>query len=115
MRESADKRFACRCCGENQIDARIERLVSEIERDVGEALEVTSGYRCTAHNEKVKGSKTSSHLDGLAVDLRTATSGMRFRIVHSAMKHGVTRIGMGRGFVHLDLDRLKVQRVIWFY
>lgn len=28
---------------------------------------------------------------------------------------GITRIGVGKGFLHLDIDRAKDQRVIWLY
>jgi hypothetical protein len=31
------------------------------------------------------------------------------------MHQGVTRIGIGKDFVHVDIERTKDQRVVWLY
>lgn len=111
----ADKKFRCGCCNENMIDPRVEALHSTIEADAGEKVIVTSGYRCAAHNKQVGGSETSSHLKGLAWDVEAKTSRMRYRILNSAIRLGIHRIGIGKGFIHLDIDRQKDPRVIWLY
>jgi len=110
-----DARFACPCCGKNWIDPRVEMLVKYIRKNTGEAPAVTSGYRCEKHNRAVKGSETSSHLKGLAVDLECKRSRPRYRIIGAALAAGVTRIGIGRDYLHLDIDRQKDSRVIWMY
>ena len=110
-----DKRFECPCCGENWIDIRLERLVRHIEERAGEKLVITSGYRCEKHNRKVGGSDKSSHLKGLAVDIGIDRSRLRCRVIGAAIRLGFHRIGVGKAFVHLDIDRQKDARVIWLY
>ena len=109
------ERFACPCCGENEIDPRVAQMVSDIEEDVGERLKVSSGYRCEKHNRDVGGSDTSSHLKGLAVDLEIGRSRLRYRVIGAALKRGIHRIGIGKNLLHLDIDRQKDPRVIWLY
>ena len=108
-------RFKCPCCEENLIDPRVAALHREIEKEAGRALNVTSGYRCKKHNEEVGGSKTSSHIKGLAWDIGCDWSRLRYRIVGAAIRLGINRIGIGKKFVHLDIDRQKPPRVIFAY
>ena len=127
MEYEPDKRFECPCCGQNWIDIRLERLVRHIEeracpkcsrsrgRRAGEELIITSGYRCEEWNRKVGGSPTSSHLKGLAVDIGIDRSRLRYRVIEAAIRLGFHRIGIGKDFVHLDIDRQKDARVIWVY
>lgn len=110
-----NKRFACPCCGKNWIDPRWEALLERIEARADGGLIVASGYRCETYNERVGGSKTSSHLSGLAVDVACKPSRLRYIIVHAAMDLGINRIGIGNRFIHLDIDRSKDPRVIWLY
>lgn len=111
-----DKRFGCPCgCGRNWIDPRIPMLHRQLEEEVGEALIVTSGYRCEAHNREVGGKASSSHLKGLAMDLACDRSRLRYALVGAAIRLGVSRIGIGHNFIHLDIDRQKAPRVIWVY
>jgi uncharacterized protein YcbK (DUF882 family) len=111
----AGKDFKCPCCGQDLTDPRLESRVRQIEEEVGEELTVTSGYRCKKHNEEVGGSPTSSHMKGLAVDLACGNSRLRYRVVGAAIRLGVTRIGIGKNYIHLDIDRQKAPRVIWLY
>ncbi|MBU1067679.1 peptidase M15 [Patescibacteria group bacterium] len=108
-------KFACPCCGENRIDLRIENLFDQLEALAGEKLMITSGCRCEAHNRAVGGANTSSHLAGLAVDISCKLSYLRFRIVGAAIRLGFNRIGIGKNFIHLDIDSAKAARVIWMY
>lgn len=108
-----NSRFVCHCCGQNFTDPRLIQRIAEIELRVGEQLNVTSGYRCDSHNRKVGGSKTSSHMAGLAVDVACSGSRLRYRIVNAAISVGIDRIGIYRTFIHLDIDRSKDPRVMW--
>lgn len=111
----ADQKFRCGCCNENMIDPRVEAMHARIEADVGEKVIVTSGYRCAKHNKEVGGSETSSHLKGLAWDVAVKDSRIRYRILNAAIRMGIHRIGIGKTFLHLDIDRSKDPRVIWMY
>lgn len=48
----------------------IERILDPLRESWGSAIIVNSGYRCPILNKAVKGSKTSAHLTGWAVDIR---------------------------------------------
>jgi zinc D-Ala-D-Ala carboxypeptidase len=83
----------------------------------GIPFHINSGYRCVKHNadKQVGGSPTSSHLIGVAVDLRCELSSERFIILYALLDAGFKRIGIGGSFIHVDLDLMKPQNVIWKY
>jgi uncharacterized protein YcbK (DUF882 family) len=81
---------------------------------------VTSGYRTPEYNQSLldrgyQASRNSSHMTGYAADIQAPNSAMRYAIVIGAMKAGITRIGIGSNFVHLDTDPTKTQNLIWTY
>jgi len=115
MTDNNYNRFKCPCCNKNEIDPRIAHLVQAFEVELLAPLTVTSGYRCKKHNLEQGGSKTSSHLKGLAVDLACTTSRLRYNLIKMAIRLGITRIGIGKNFLHLDIDRQKDPNVIWLY
>lgn len=110
------ERFACKCCGKNETSADLVRLVNAINEEMFTAtLVISSGYRCAKHNKSVGGKPDSAHLAGLAVDIVAMDSLFRFRLIEAALKAGALRIGIGKDFVHIDIDRQKPKRVIWLY
>ena len=109
--------FECKCgCRGNLIDPRVVTMHQAIEEEclMGD-LPVNSGWRCQKHNKAVGGSPTSSHLRGLAADIGCKSSAQRYELLRAAMHQGVGRIGIGKNFVHIDIDRSKDKRVIWLY
>lgn len=46
-----------------------QKLLQPIREKFGKSIIVTSGYRCSALNSKVGGSKTSQHMKGQAADI----------------------------------------------
>lgn len=76
---------------------------------------VNSGYRCPAHNAHVGGTSTSSHLKGLAADIRATTSSQRFAMLSALLEVGFKRIGIGKTFIHIDRDKSKTSKVVWTY
>lgn len=109
------KETSCKCgCGMNISDDLREML------DIARAYSkipyvVTSGARCKEHNEREEGSPTSSHLKGLAVDLRADDSRERFLILAGLIEAGFTRIGISEEFIHVDIDEDKSGEVTWLY
>ena len=77
-------------------------------------FKINSGFRSKRHNAKVKGSPSSSHMKGYAVDISINDSLDRFRVVYSLLRAGFTRIGVYKTFVHVDCDPDKTQKVIWY-
>ena len=57
----------------SQIVSNLEQLVAQIldplRERYGKPITVNSGYRCSALNKAVNGSKTSQHVKGLAADI----------------------------------------------
>ena len=76
---------------------------------------INSGYRTLRHNSKVGGTSESSHLKGLAVDIAVQGSRERGMLLHALRTVGFTRIGIGKTFIHVDIDPDKDQSVTWLY
>jgi uncharacterized protein YcbK (DUF882 family) len=81
----------------------------------GIPFRINSGYRCRRHNRAVDGSRNSSHLTGLAADIRVESSRERFLIVSALKAAGFTRIGIGDTFIHADMDGKKTGKLMWLY
>ena len=75
---------------------------------------INSAYRSPEHPESIK-NPTSSHIKGLAVDIRTTDSRTRYKVLNSLMHVGFNRIGIADTFIHVDDDTDKSQKVIWTY
>jgi len=91
-------------------------ILDKIREECGFPLIITSGLRSIAQNNALKDAVSdSSHLIGLAVDLAISDSIKRFKLVSVALKNGIVRIGIGKGFVHLDIDSNKLQNCMWDY
>ncbi len=87
-----------------------------IREQCGFSLRITSGLRTKAQNDALKDAVSdSSHLSGLACDLACTDSIKRLKIVDVARANGINRIGIGNGFVHLDIDSTKLQNCMWTY
>lgn len=108
--------FACKCgCGFDDIDTELVRILDSIREEIKAQLVINSGCRCESHNENTKGKHTSAHLTGLAVDVRIDNSVLRKKFVELSLKHGISRIGIAKDFIHIDKDASKPQDVIWLY
>ena len=89
--------------------------LEKLERESDLELEFSSGYRCKACNAAAGGVKNSAHLRGKAVDILVDNSVERWQLLSAVVKMGFRRIGIGRGFIHLDLDLNLPQDVVWLY
>lgn len=110
--------FRCPCCDQILDSLAFRVFVSKLQeaRDIaGIPFTITSGYRCCSHNSKIGGNLNSSHLKGIAADILTKTSSDRYSIVDSLIKAGFKRLGIGKGYIHADLDKDKSQFLIWTY
>ena len=83
--------------------------------NAGIPFKINSGYRTEARNTLGGGRVGSSHLKGLAVDIAYKGSRERYIILDSLLNVGITRVGIGKTFLHCDLDNSKDQDVIWLY
>jgi hypothetical protein len=85
-------------------------------------LIITSGIRTATHNATLSGSVDgSAHLKGLAADIALYgrwpgdISRMRFLIDRAAKECGIERIGIGKTFIHLDMDDSLPSPREWLY
>lgn len=111
------RELVCHCCGAEGIT---DDLVFHLQMvhdllPLHRVMIINSGYRCPGHNKAVGGSVDSAHTKGLAADIKCDDSGYRFLLIKALVKVGFTRIGIGKDFIHCDLDKDKAQNVIWGY
>ena len=95
-------------------------LLDECRDLAGIPFVVTSGFRTVEYNRILidtgySASKNSSHLLGLAADIRIRNSSERWIILDALLEVGITRIGIGNNFIHCDIDSFKENHVIWTY
>jgi len=111
--------LACPCCGRNFIDGGFLTRIDRLREKVGEPLIINSACRCSKHNEKVGGNPESSHLKGLAVDIKCEDNQLRFKIIKywlqiTQVYLKPSRIEIGANYIHIDEDKTKFNEIIWF-
>ena len=89
-------------------------VLDEAREFAGIPFIINSAYRSPNHPLSVK-NPSSSHIKGLAVDIKANENATRFKIVEALISVGFTRIGIADTFVHVDLDFEKRQDIIWTY
>jgi hypothetical protein len=113
------KQTRCKCgCGLEAKDSIIE-FMRVIETIYGSLLHYYSWARCDKQNTISGGKPTSSHKKGLAVDIGCNNSIKRLKllkiIIMVAESMGLPiRVGMSGSYLHIDIDRDKVE-CIWVY
>jgi len=107
--------FICPCCGQCDMNEEFLKRLDKAREIAGVPFHINSGYRCKEHNKSVGGSPNSSHLKGLAVDVRTTTIKNRYAILKALLSVGFSRFGIGKSFIHVDIDKDKTQNIIWDY
>jgi len=108
--------FKCRCgCGFDCPDW-FKETVDEARAIAGVPFVLTSAARCLKHNKNIGSKDTSTHVDGLAVDIAYKDELYLARIVHALSRVGFTRIGVNanKKFVHADKDSVKPDAVFGY-
>jgi uncharacterized protein YcbK (DUF882 family) len=78
-------------------------------------MKINSGYRSEEYNKKIGGVANSSHMKGIAVDVAISSSADRWKFIKVCYEVGITRIGIGNTFIHIDVDGDKPGKLIWDY
>lgn len=91
------------------------RALDRVQGDVDFDMDILSGFRSFRWNAHVGGVSNSTHMDGWAADIRVRNDAERWAIARAAVRHGITRIGWGSGFIHLDMHPDRPQRTTWGY
>lgn len=107
--------FTCKCgCGETVISDDLLYSLDEAREFAKVPFVISSAYRCENHPESKK-NPTSSHIKGLAVDIKCTDSKTRATIMDALGYVGFRRFGIAKSFIHVDIDNEKPNPVIWLY
>lgn len=114
--------FMCPCgnCSSNHTKLGLLTALQEVRDILKEPISIVSGFRCAAHNKTVGGSETSSHLYGLAADLKIHDSKYAFKLMKAIFRSNrFERIGYGKMdgtlCLHVDIDYDKPKERLWGY
>ena len=99
---------------EDNMDVDFLAKLDEAREFAGIPFVINSAYRSPTHPESIK-NPTSSHIKGLAVDIKAKDSTTRFKVIEALVSVGFTRLGIADTFIHVDWDFDKTQQVIWTY
>ncbi len=92
------------------------RVLDDLRDRCDFAFEITSDGRTVEENRKAGGAKNSAHLRGLAVDIKIPDSRRRFILLREVMNNpAIQRVGIGKTFIHIDIDKDLPQMVTWLY
>jgi|TARA_B110000967_G_C18407120_1_gene327451 uncharacterized protein YcbK (DUF882 family) len=99
----------------HKMNPAILNMLDAARKLYGKPMKINSGYRTEKHNTKIGGVKDSSHMKGLAADVRVGSSAERFALYDVFRKVGFKRIGVAKSFIHVDIDEDKTQDLLWVY
>lgn len=112
----SEEEFRCKCgCGTCVMNEEFIVRLDFARYIAGIPFNITSGFRCPEHNEKVGGKSNSAHTRGFAADISTPYSGDRFIILDALLDVGFTRFGVMDKALHVDGDPSLPPDVIWDY
>jgi uncharacterized protein YcbK (DUF882 family) len=109
--------FDCKATGENNMQHEFMEKLQAIRKDFGRGITVTSGFRSVKHPiEARKTHSNGEHTQGFCADIMCITGADRFTLINLALKHGITRIGVAKTFLHLGIGGKGLpNNVIWEY
>lgn len=109
------KEFCCKCgCGRCDVHPQLLAALDLARMRAGVPFSISSGFRCQEHNARVGGKPTSSHTRGLAADI-SFSNGHDGLLILKALLPYFDRVGVGNGFIHVDIDPDKPSPVLWTY
>lgn len=96
------------------LSPKLVKMLDEARGKAGIPFIINSGLRTAIHNVEVGGVEASSHLNGLAVDLRARTSNEHFLITKALFEVGFKRISrLYQNHIHVDIDEDKPQNILF--
>lgn len=103
--------------GKKYMDIRLIMILDNMRHRSKMPYKINSGYRSQEYNDTLKNSsKNSSHIKGKAADIAAPDSKTRYSIIEAAIHFGIQRIGIGKYFIHLDIDdKDKPAEICWIY
>jgi zinc D-Ala-D-Ala carboxypeptidase len=113
-----EKEFLCKCgcgAGAGKISPDLIEMLEDMRVLYGKSIRIASGFRCPAHNAAVGGTPKSAHLTGEAADIVCILPRDRYNLLTATLDSEAKRIGIGNGFLHVDVSETLPQNVIWTY
>ena len=83
------------------------RMLNNAREYAGVPFVLTSAYRTVEHEHKMGRPGTSSHTKGVAIDIKTPTPRIKFKVLQGLMRAGFNRIFAYKTFMHVDSDKDK--------
>lgn len=115
-KDFSSSEFRCKCgCGMRGVTDVLIHGLQKMRDGYGKPMKISSGLRCKDWNRHEGGKDDSAHLSGCAADIVVRNSKQRFMLLREAIYAGFTRIGVGKTFIHVDVDTAKPQLVVWMY
>jgi len=109
--------MACKCgkCGSEggEMDPGFMVKLQTLREAYGKPIHISSGYRCSTHNQAVGGAPNSYHLSGRAADILIPKGEDRYDLVKNIIQLKFFRgIGIYDAWIHVD-DRNAQYRRMW--
>lgn len=102
-------------CKESDLNPHLVSLIKSAQALCGFQFLITSGFRPRTWELSKGRSGNSSHCKGLAVDIGVSDSYVRYKVLLSLGFIGVPRLGVGKAFIHIDIDETKPNPICWHY
>lgn len=111
----AEFRRCSPACSLQDMEQNFMDLLDKVRRRAGIPLVISCAFRSREWDLARGRSGNSAHTKGLGIDIVANSSATRMKIVSAALDVGIRRIGIGKGFVHLDIDESLPCDVMWHY
>lgn len=110
-----DFRSCVPACSESDLSPALVELIRRAQHLAGFTFTITSALRPMSWELSHGRRGSSSHVKGLAVDISTVDSHTRYKVLLSLGVVGVPRLGVGKTFIHADIDETKAHPIIFHY
>ena len=102
-------------CSIPDMDEGFLALLDKVRETAGIPFLLSCAYRSVEWDKAHNRTGNSAHTRGKAVDIICHSSATRMKIVKAAIECGITRIGIGKTFIHIDNDSSLPQGVMFDY
>lgn len=102
-------------CKIEDLHPNLVELIRRAQHLAGFTFTITSGFRPKSWEFSRGRNGSSSHTKGLAVDVSTCDPHTRYKVLVSLACVGVPRLGVGKTFIHADIDETKAHPIIFHY
>lgn len=102
-------------CELSDISSLLLSAIRSAQKMCGFTFTITSAFRSKSWELSKGRNGSSSHTKGLAVDISARDSHARYKILLALGFVGVPRLGVGKTFIHADIDETKAHPIIFHY